>query len=99
MRTIRSGRDDPSTRHPIEAVWRPARDQDHENRPPDSIRPSRWSLRTSRLRHSSVVRFLLNLYQLPLPTPPTRIFASNFLPKSLARLRELISPHAIPRHL
>ena len=40
---------------------------------------------TSRLWHSSVMFFLLNLYQLPEPTPPTRIFASDFLPKSLGK--------------
>ena len=38
------------------------------------------------LWHSLVVLFLLNLYQLPLPTPPTEEFSSNFLPKSLGKI-------------
>jgi hypothetical protein len=37
------------------------------------------------LWHSSVVVFLLNLSQLPLPTPSTSFFLSNFLPKSSAK--------------
>src|SRR3712207_3595215 len=77
-RTTRSGRDDPSTTPPLEAIWRPARDQDQENRHPGFSRPSRLSLRTSRLRSSSTVAFLLNLYQLPLPTPPMKVFSSTF---------------------
>ena len=36
------------------------------------------------LWHSLVVIFLLSLYQLPEPTPPTNFF-SDFLPKSLGK--------------
>ena len=38
------------------------------------------------LWHSSVVVFLLNLYQLLLPTPPTSFFPPAFLPKSLEKV-------------
>jgi len=40
---------------------------------------------TSMLWHSLVVLFLLNLYQLLDPTPPTVFIASSFLPKSLGK--------------
>jgi hypothetical protein len=62
----------------MEATSGPARDQDHENSQPSFSRPSRWSLRTSKLRHSSTVVFLSNLYQLLLPTLPTNSYLVLF---------------------
>src|SRR5829696_8629220 len=54
----------------MEATSRPARDQHQENRCPLFNKPSRWSLRMSRLRHPSMVVFLFHRYQLPEPAPP-----------------------------
>src|SRR5215211_842488 len=62
-----------------------------------SSSPSRWSLRTSRLRHSSTVVFLPKRCQFPDPTPPIGIFLLSFLPKSLGKFTEcrlMLAPSA-----
>ena len=61
---------------------------------PGFSRPSRLSLQTSRLWHSSVVVFMPNLYQLPLPTPPiffSRSFCRNH--KANGMTRSTVSPN------
>src|SRR5918998_2596061 len=62
----------------MEATSCPARNQPHENRVPLFNKPSRWSLRTSRLRHSSVVVFLPKRCLLPDPRPPKFFHPSLF---------------------
>src|SRR5215204_7114627 len=78
VRITRSGFSFPSTSARIEPVSRPARDQRKENHRPGFSKPSRWRYRTSMRWHSSMVVFLLNLYQLPEPSPPIRIFLPSF---------------------
>jgi hypothetical protein len=73
----------------------PARDQRSVNQYPDLSRPLRCKCRTSTPWHSSVVVFLLNLYQLPEPAPPIKITASHVLPKSVGKFtgrRVLLAP-------
>src|SRR5829696_1171030 len=62
----------------MEPVSLSAHDQRRENQWAGLSRPFVCRYLTSKPRHSSVVVFLSNLYQLPLPTPPTNSYLQLF---------------------